>query len=396
MKRHTSFYEHLTAFSGYLRNQQYNVGIDDVESALLGLNKINLADQTEFVALLRIVFSGNQQEWQNLEMHYRAFVKELDRANNSKIKNVPDREKKKREKRPSSVRSHQIDHIKNWLFNRSSDELNVPFYSSHRSTDFALLSDIHRLDDEEVQIAVKRFVHALLHQKKRRKKNHLTKGEIDLAKLLRRRFYYGDEILKLPHLHRPKNKTKLVLLCDVSRSMQLYSRFLGTFIYYLQSAFDFQATFVFNTMLHPLVHRRHATWRDLSKRLVEVPGLWLGGTKIGASLNQFIEERLAWVDRKTKVLIFSDGWDTGDLDLLHDAMYRLSRMVGKIYWLNPVLKNRRAGKVAGLQVVKPYLDLLAPLYNLETLDALTDHLLQTRSKSMPFGSQFVGTKINEN
>ncbi len=373
LSRHRSFFEQLTAFANYLREHSYAVGIEDVAAAMNGLVKINLGERAEFISMLKTVFSSSKKEWIDFEEHYFNFIKEHQRGVNSKIKELP-KANQGRKRKDREPRVRQIQHIKNWLYKANAETLDVPFYSGSVSDDFADLS-IYDLDQsDELQMAIKSLVRALLIQKKHRKKHHPRRGEIDLALLARNRFFHGDELIKLPYLYRPKIKTKLILLCDVSRSMQLYAEFLRLFIYHLHRGFTYQQTFVFNTHLYRLGQQGRNSWDEITAGFEAIPGLWSGGTRIGASIAQFLDERPKWLDRHTKIIIFSDAWDTGELSLLKHSMHTLKKIAGQIIWLNPVLKNSAAAKVVGMQVVKPFIDLLAPCYNLETLVALRKRL----------------------
>jgi uncharacterized protein with von Willebrand factor type A (vWA) domain len=104
-------------------------------------------------------------------------------------------------------------------------------------------------------------------------------------------------------------------------------------------------------------------------------GGWSGGTKIGASLEAV---RLGWprlFDRRTAVIILSDGWDTGDPDVLGTALGELSRRVGRMIWLNPLLGSPSYEPLTrGVQAALPHLDVFAPAHDLASLERLAAHL----------------------
>lgn len=200
---------------------------------------------------------------------------------------------------------------------------------------------------------------------------------MDLRRTMRLSLRRGGEILDLSFKRRRIRKTSIVLLCDVSGSMDLYSRFLIQFVYALQNALGKVETFVFSTSLHRVTEALKG--RDLQEALAEVSLLvpdWSGGTRIGACLQAFLEEygdRL--LNRHTVVVIASDGWDTGDPDLLQEAMAALKRRAGKIIWLNPLLGSPGYEPIClGMSVALPYVDIFAPAHNLESLKQLARHL----------------------
>jgi uncharacterized protein with von Willebrand factor type A (vWA) domain len=170
-------------------------------------------------------------------------------------------------------------------------------------------------------------------------------------------------------------KTKLVVLCDVSGSMDLYSRLLVQFLYALQNQLGRMETFVFSTRLHRITEglRGHSYEVALS-RLGDVRD-WSGGTKIGESLRAFYQDWRRLLDRDTVVLVLSDGWDTGDPAVLADALVAIRRRSGKIIWLNPLLGSPDYQPLTqGMVAALPHVDAFLPAHNLESLRDLARHL----------------------
>ena len=135
-----------------------------------------------------------------------------------------------------------------------------------------------------------------------------------------------------------EKKLKLVLLCDVSKSMDLYSRFFVHLIYAFQHAYDRIETFVFSTALHRVTEildnqEFDKAFDTISERVPH----WSGGTTIGSCLNDFTKEfEYSLLDRKTIVFILSDGWDTGEPGVMKDAMQTIYKKTRKVIWLNPL------------------------------------------------------------
>ena len=206
---------------------------------------------------------------------------------------------------------------------------------------------------------------------------------VDLRRTMRRNLRYGGDVLELVWRRRKIRKASLVLLCDVSGSMDIYSRFLVQFVYALQGALSHVESFLFSTSLtrvtDVLGHRdiREAL-RDASERVPD----WSGGTKIGASLRQFNDAYGRLVDSRTIVVICSDGWDTGDLDVLESAMRTLHARAGRVIWLNPLLGSPGYEPVTqGMSVALPYVDVFASAHNLSGLRALERYLHSPRGRS---------------
>ncbi len=159
-----------------------------------------------------------------------------------------------------------------------------------------------------------------------------------------------------------------MLLCDVSGSMDLYSRFLLQFLFAMQNVFGRVETFTFSTRLTRVTeHLRGRSYRQVLRRLEEVRD-WSGGTKIGESLAEFGREWSHLLDRRTIVIVLSDGWDTGEPEVLAAALLRIKRRAGRLVWLNPLLGNPSYEPLTrGMAAALPLLDEFAPAHNLAAL-----------------------------
>jgi uncharacterized protein with von Willebrand factor type A (vWA) domain len=228
-----------------------------------------------------------------------------------------------------------------------------------------------------VVTAIARRVATRLSRRTRRsRRGHL----VDLRRTMRQSLRRGGEILDILKRERKLQKTRIVLLCDVSGSMDLYSRFLIQFIYALQHAVGRVETFVFSTGLS---HITGALDRDdlrtaLDEISKKVPD-WSGGTKIGRSLRRFLTDYGARVlDGRTVAIIISDGWDTGEADVLEEAMAELQRRAARIIWLNPLLASPGYEPICqGMRVALPHVDVFAPAHNLDSLRRLERYLART-------------------
>jgi uncharacterized protein with von Willebrand factor type A (vWA) domain len=183
----------------------------------------------------------------------------------------------------------------------------------------------------------------------------------------------GGELIDIVH-HKPKrNRIKLVLLCDVSRSMELYSDFLLQFMYAFQQVYRRMETFVFSTSLKRITSLlKQKNFREALHLLGSEKSSWSSGTRIGESLEAFVRNHAKnMIDSKTIVIILSDGWDTGDTDPLKKSMQCLHNKSKKVIWLNPL-----AGypgfqpDVAGMKAAMPYINVFAPVHNAESFRRL--------------------------
>ena len=208
----------------------------------------------------------------------------------------------------------------------------------------------------------------------RRKRPTRRGGIIDMRRSMRANLMKG-EIIELRRRERRRRKVRLVLLCDVSGSMDLYSRFLLQFLYALQNVFGRVETFTFSTRLTRVTeHLKGASYRQALAKLTEVRD-FSGGTRIGESLQEFNARWGNLVNRHTIVLVLSDGWDTGEPETLANEMLAIKRKAGRLIWLNPLLGNPSYEPLTrGMAAALPLVDHFAAAHSLASLRELASHL----------------------
>ncbi len=182
---------------------------------------------------------------------------------------------------------------------------------------------------------------------------------------------HDGEILQLAWNCRKHKPRPLVVLCDISGSMERYSRLFLHFMYALVQGNKGIEAFVFGTRLTRLTPALR--YKDVDTALDKVSeGVldWSGGTRIGESLKSF---NYLWsrrvLGRGSALIILSDGWDRGDAALLEREISRLQRSVSKLVWLNPLSGSPDYQPlVRGIRTVLPYVDEFLPFHNLESLE----------------------------
>jgi uncharacterized protein with von Willebrand factor type A (vWA) domain len=200
---------------------------------------------------------------------------------------------------------------------------------------------------------------------------------VDLRRALARSQRTRGDIFTIPRSRRRLQPRPLVLLCDVSGSMERYSRLLLHFAHALGRRDRSLEVFVFSTTLTRITRelRGHSIDDALAAAAGRVPD-WSGGTRIGAVLQQFHQR---WARRVLHhgpvVLLVSDGWDRGDPELLRDQVARLRRSCHRLIWLNPLIGSADyAPLTRGLQAALPYVHDFLPVRTLTDLSSLADHL----------------------
>ena len=208
------------------------------------------------------------------------------------------------------------------------------------------------------------------------------RGRLDLRRSLRKNLPRGGEILEWERRDRKRKRRPLALLCDISGSMEPYSRILLQFLYVANRGLEHTEAFLFGTRLTRITRQlRH---RDVDEALRAVHHDvqdFGGGTRIGEAVRAF--NRL-WSRRVlgqgAAVLIISDGWDRGEPEVLGREMARLQRSAYRVIWLNPLLGSPRYEPLTrGLQAALPYVDDFLPVHNLASLEDLGRHLRRLRA-----------------
>jgi len=221
------------------------------------------------------------------------------------------------------------------------------------------------------------IVKRLRSRRSRRWRQARRGARLDPRRIVRLALATGGDPIRLARRQRALRRTKLVVLCDVSGSMDLYSRFLLQVLYALQHAFARVETFAFSTRVVRITDSlARESYREALRALEAVAESgWSGGTKIGESVEAV---RVGWprlFDRRTALIILSDGWDTGDPAVLGSALSNLRRRVGRIIWLNPLLGSPSYEPLTrGMQAALPHLHVFAPAHDLASLERLASHL----------------------
>jgi uncharacterized protein with von Willebrand factor type A (vWA) domain len=239
-----------------------------------------------------------------------------------------------------------------------------------RDKDFATFS---AAELEDARAFLYSIEWALAHRLGRRRKPSSSGGDIDMRKLLRHSLRHGGEILDLPRRGPRPTRRGLVVLCDISGSMDRYSRMLLHFLHALGSSFDGAEVFVFGTRLTRITHSIRR--RDPDEALSSVGAAvhdWAGGTRIGdaiATFNRTWSRRVA--AHGAIVLIISDGWDRGEPEKLRTEIQRLQRSSYRLTWLNPLLgAPQYEPATRGMAAALPYVDDFLPCHNLTSLQSL--------------------------
>ena len=370
---------HLMAFARALKQLGVKVSLSQVLDVSRSVDLVDLAEKKDFRAVLRANLILQKEDFPAFDMLFDCFWRETSyervpmdtmeiqgTPNDSQAPEGGDEEGGLEEAAVESVPKENVP-LENL------DEFSVPTYSPQELMNRKDFSEMSVEESRAIARAILLIATKIATQISRRKKIARKGNTFDPRWTMRRSMKYGGEIIDLVRRKRRIKKTRVVLLCDVSGSMDCYSRFLIQFMYGLQNELWGVETFVFSTSLSRITHLIRT--KDIANALEKISGSilgWSGGTNIGRSLHTFNRNFApSLVTHRTVVVIISDGWDRGDVSLLEREMQDIKRRCKKIIWLNPLLASENYEPLCkGMQAALPYLDLFLSVHNVKSLITL--------------------------
>ena len=372
----------MLAFGGMLRASGLPVTTSAVMDAVRALEAVDLLDRAEVYLALRTVLMSRMEEQPAFDRCFEAFWRfhaDEGQGLDGLVAAVqPFRQEEELDSGAiDAAREKQAQvALDDWDQGEAADDepVEVPGLSDREALMDQDFSTFPAEQLDEVARLTVQIARRLARRVSRRRKPTRRGGVIDLRRSMRANLMKG-EIIELRRRARRRRKVRLVLLCDVSGSMDLYSRFLLQFLYALQNVFGRVETFTFATRLTRVSDLlRGPSYKGALRRLTEVRD-WSGSTRIGESIREFNQTWDRLVDRRTIVLLLSDGWDTGEPDVLAQEMLTLKRRAARVIWLNPLLGNPSYEPLTrGMAAALPLVDHFAAAHNLASLRDLAAHL----------------------
>ncbi|MBV8921884.1 vWA domain-containing protein [Bradyrhizobium sp.] len=230
---------------------------------------------------------------------------------------------------------------------------------------------------EQAHAAAARLAKAMRTRLTRRDLLRRRGERLDLRRTIHRNISHGGVPIALVKRRRKHKPLRLVILLDASGSMSMYTAVFLRFIHGVLDEFREAEAFLFHTRLAYVsdAMKEKDAARALDRLSIMAQGAG-GGTKIGESLQTFNRWHAARViHSRTCVMIVSDGYETGDADLLGREMAALAKRCRRIAWLNPMMAwDGYAPEAKGIKAALPFVDLYAPANTLSSLAALEPYL----------------------
>ncbi len=359
-------------FAGFLKNRGFRVFQSSVEDAIRCLEITGLFNRTDFLSSLRSNLCANELEWSQFPNLFNEFwsmeafdTKNLPRENHSEDKEIKDEQTDEEllyETGQQESAPVEDPDEKEWL-----EQITYSPISRVEKKD---LADFEKGDIQVAQLALKKLVEPFKINVSRRSKRSQRVGRMDFPRVIKQSLRTGGIPFKLFYREKKRRLKRLVILADVSGSMDRYARFVMPFLLGLRGVGSKAEVFVFSTSLSSISFLiRRLNYDEILDHIASSVPDWSGGTRIGFSLHQFNQgpgQRL--LNRRTVVLILSDGWDLGGKELLKREMEMLRRKAYCVVWLNPLAGDPGYEPVCGgMKVALPYVDHFVPVSNLQSL-----------------------------
>ncbi len=374
----------MIGFVNHLRLNGFSVGLPEAEAAVALLGALELSDRPGSKLRLRALLAKRKQEWEDFEAFFEAYWFARGRRREGKRKQA----QTSRPSRPGVWNKHFAGQATNSSsegdpHSAGDDEEATAGEGRLVASRQQLLQrrDLRYLADHgelaEAEAAAEKLARALRFRLSRRYRLEAAAERLDLRRTLRRNLSKGGEPIDLAWRARPEEPVRIIVLLDVSGSMDLYSRFFLQFVKGLVVGWAESDAYLFHTRLMRITDglRERDPIKAMTRLSLMTAGFG-GGTKIGESLKLFNEHYAKRaLNGRSVVIVMSDGYDTGTPELLVQELTRLKRRARRLIWLNPLLGWRDYEPInRAMLAARPLLDHFATAHSLESLAALEPQL----------------------
>jgi uncharacterized protein len=400
----------LTEFGRLLWEVGINVGPRQMLDLAETLDYIDVTDQVDFYAALKCSLLSRHEQEPIFNQMFDYFWFRRDKQGKKDTAPGTVKREERQMRLPPSERKRLAEHLNTSEVRKElraemreterrrkqeernqdddNDDAGNPQGTAYSAIERLTKKDFENFTWDEVQEAKKLMaeMHWNLGMRRTRRKAPARSGSYpDMRRIVRRNLKYGAELLELTWRETKYKPRPLVIVCDISGSMSLYSRLLLHFIHTISNGLMNVEAFVFGTRLTRITRQLKKrdvddAVRDVSKTVQD----WSGGTRIGDALH-FFNHRWARrvLGRGAVILIISDGWDRGDASVLQVEMDRLQHSCHRLIWLNPLLGSPDYRPLTiGMKTALPFIDNFLPAHNLDSLINL-GNILSTIDDSRP-------------
>ena len=362
----------IIEFCRFARESGLPTGVKESLDALRAAGAVGIANREYFKDALRAVLCSSKADWELFEEVFVAFWESSGaepRLAGSRIRSSATSELQTSPEQALLGQSNAGE--------KEGEGKAVLGASAQERLKKADFSELSNTDAGELERIALRLLEQMSLRLSRRTRKMAERGRVDLRRTIRRSIGRGGDPIDLSFRKRKLQQLKLVIVLDVSGSMNPYSVFLVRFAYALQKYFKRVDTFLFSTQLTEITAALRARQlREAMEALAQQAAGWSGGTKIGESLGELsMRHGRRLFSRDSVFIVLSDGWETGDPAMLAEELSAIQRRVRKVLWLNPLLGMEGYQPITrGMSAALPFVDVFAPAHNLESLLELEGHL----------------------
>ncbi|HLJ29590.1 MAG TPA: VWA domain-containing protein [Candidatus Angelobacter sp.] len=367
----------IIEFCRFARSNGASAGIGESVDALTAVQTIGVTDREAFKLALRAVLCSSKEEWDLFDSIFEDFWSSPERRSRSTLRGRERNKPFNEDQRQSQ--SSVVTLLGQAGADRADDDggravVGATAHERLKKTDF---SEVSQADMAELERLSLRLLKQMSRRLSRKLQRVRPQGQVDLRRTIRLSIARGGDPIYLSLKGKKLQPDRLVILLDISGSMNPYSLFLVRFAYTLQKYFKRVSTFLFSTHLAEITPALRARkLREALQALSQQAAGWSGGTKIGESLRNFnFVYGRKLLSRNTVFMVLSDGWDTGEPEVLAGELAAIKRRVRKLVWLNPLLGMEGYEPITrGMSAALPYINVFASAHNLQSLLALETHL----------------------
>jgi len=354
------------AFTQLCRNNDLKVGINENVEALSSATFGLINKRRQFKYALKSIFCTSEEEAQTFNGLFTQFWGADGTFIKSKTTYKNRSNLSKQKKAQNSLVMMGVGNEESEAETEAKNTFGASKAAALRETDFAKVKSMDSVLLEE--LAMQLWHQMSLRLKRKFKKG--TKGNVAIQSTIRRNLSRGGNLLTLVRKQKKLQKYKLVVLLDVSGSMDKYSFFLLKFMYALKANFRQMEAFIFSTKLEQITgFLQHKNIDESLHQLSAYAKNWSGGTKIGECLQTFNQQYAKRVlHGKTLTIILSDGLDTGEPEDLLKEMNHIKMRTKKLVWLNPLKGMQGYQPIQrGMEAALPTLHHFEAAHNINSL-----------------------------
>ena len=359
--------DNTVKFSNLLRKNGISVSLPAVLDTLKGLPLIDISILQEFKILLQANLICRKQDIAKFNKLFHGYWLPPKRAE----RDITPEENVTSPEEINSILSYNLENISD----TRSPQQRKPASTQQSALRYSPQSLIRMVARQELQFVESRVLYEVichllkpLNNRLSRRYKYTVRGrEFSLRRILRKNMQFGGELIFLDFKKSKVKKRRVLFFCDISGSMDIYTRMILQFVHALNRIDRRTEIFFFSTELSRATFQFDASDFDSAiSRIPELTANWGGGTRIGHCLQTFNQSYGRQMQStKDIVIIFSDGWDRGEIDVLGTQMARLKRKTYKIIWLNPLMGTAGYRPICqGMRTALPYVDYFLPMDNL--------------------------------